>query len=455
MGTLDLTNDSPDISAGRLDLGEYAINFDDAVSPLNPQTARVEANRCYFCYDAPCMNACPTGIDIPGFIRKIATGNLSGAAVRILEQNVLGGSCARDCPTEILCEQACVRKAEGENPITIGNLQRYAMDNGLDGMPHPFARAETTGRRVAVVGGGPAGLACAHRLAMLGHDVTIFEAREKLGGLNEYGVAEYKLAHDFAAREVAFIMEIGGIEVKLGTALGRDVTLSSLRSEYDAVFLGLGLGAVKALDCEGEELAGVFNAVDYIASIRQTDDFASLPIGRRIVVIGGGNTAIDIAVQAKRLGAEDVILVYRRGPDAMTATGHEQEFAQTNGVTIKHWARPLRIEGVDGHATRVIFEYTALDTSGKLIGTGREFIIETDMVFKAIGQSFVADPLREGTESPLELENGRIKADDEGRTSLEGVWAGGDCVAGGQDLTVESVQAGKLAAHSIDRALRK
>ncbi len=455
MGTSNLTKDSPDISAGRLDLSEYAINFDDAVPPLNPQTAHVEANRCYFCYDAPCMNACPTGIDIPGFIKKIATGNLTGAAVRILEQNVLGGSCARDCPTEILCEQACVRKAEGENPITIGSLQRYAMDNGLEGMPHPFSRAETTGKRVAVVGGGPAGLACAHRLAMLGHDVTIFEAREKLGGLNEYGVAEYKLANGFAAREVAFIMEIGGIDVKLGTALGRDVTLADLRSEYDAVFLGLGLGAVKALDCEGEVLEGVYNAVDYIASIRQADDFASLPIGRRIVIIGGGNTAIDIAVQAKRLGAEDVTLVYRRGAEAMSATDHEQEFAQTNGVTIKYWSRPLRIEGVNGHVTAAVFERTALDKSGKLVGTGLEFTIEADMVFKAIGQNFVADPLKDGSQSVLELENGRIKADDEGRTSIEGVWAGGDCVAGGQDLTVESVQAGKLAAHSIDRALRK
>ncbi|KAB7741705.1 NAD(P)-binding protein [Parvibaculum sedimenti] len=455
MGTSNLTKDSPDISAGRLDLSEYAINFDDAVPPLNPQTARVEANRCYFCYNAPCMTACPTGIDIPGFIKKIATDNLTGAAVRILEQNILGGSCARDCPTEILCEQACVRNAEGESPITIGSLQRYAMDNGLDGMPHPFTRAETTGKRVAVVGGGPAGLACAHRLAMLGHEVTIFEAREKLGGLNEYGVAEYKLANDFAAREVAFIMEIGGIEVKLGTALGRDVTLAGLRAEYDAIFLGLGLGAVKALDCEGETLEGVYNAVDYIASIRQAEDFALLPIGRRIVVIGGGNTAIDIAVQAKRLGAEDVTLVYRRDAEAMSATDHEQEFAQTNGVTIKYWSRPLRIEGVNDHVTKVVFEHTGLDTNGKLVGTGREFVIEADMVFKAIGQSFVADPLKDSEQSLLELSQGRIKADDEGRTSLGGVWAGGDCVAGGQDLTVESVQAGKIAAHSIDRVLRK
>lgn len=455
MDQAELADDIPDIATARLTAEQYEKNFGDAVPPYDAQSALIEANRCYFCYDAPCMNACPTGIDIPGFIKKISTGNLTGAAVRILEQNVLGGSCARDCPTEVLCVDACVRNTHEDKPIAIGRLQRYAMDNGLDnGAPHPFTRAPVTGKRVAIVGGGPAGLACAHRLATLGHDATIFEAREKLGGLNEYGVAEYKLADHFAAKEVDFILSIGGIEVKTGTALGRDVTLAALRNEYDAVFLGLGLGAVKALDCEGEALGGVYNAVDYIASLRQTGDFGALAIGRRVVVIGGGNTAIDIAVQAKRLGADDVTLIYRRGPDEMTATAHEQEFAQTNGVTIKHWARPLRLDGKDGHVRRAIFETTVLDTNGKLTGTGKTFAIEADMVFKAIGQSFLSQPVTADAQDMLELFDGRIGADKEGRTSLPDVWAGGDCVAGGQDLTVEAVQAGKLAAHSIDRALR-
>jgi glutamate synthase (NADPH/NADH) small chain len=459
MQQTDLTGDGaeiaagPDIAAGRLSREEYDANFGDAVPPFNEQSAIVEANRCYFCYDAPCMNACPTGIDIPGFIKKISTGNLSGSAIRILEQNVLGGSCARDCPTEVLCEEACVRNAKEEKPIAIGRLQRYAMDNGLDqSEPHPFPRAPSSGKHVAVVGGGPAGLSCAHRLAMLGHEVTIFEARPKLGGLNEYGVAEYKLADEFAAREVDFVLGIGGIGIETGRTLGTNVSLAGLREDFDAVFLSIGLGGVKSLDCEGEALAGVYNAVDYIAALRQIDDFGAMPVGRRVVVIGGGNTAIDVAVQAKRLGAEDVTLVYRRGPDAMTATHHEQEFAQTNGVTIKYWARPLRMEGKDGHVRRAVFEHTALDANGKFGGTGETFAIEADMVFKAIGQTFVADPLS-GAEVP-ELASGRIKADAEGRTSLANVWAGGDCVAGGQDLTVEAVQAGKVAALSIDRALR-
>lgn len=442
-----------DIATGRLAPGEYELNFNDAVPPLTEQAAIVEANRCYFCYDAPCMNACPTGIDIPGFIKKIATGNVSGSAARILEANVLGGSCARDCPTEILCEQACVRKAEEEKPIEIGRLQRYAMDNGLDAMPYPFERAPATGKSVAVVGGGPAGLSCAHRLATLGHDVTIYEAKEKLGGLNEYGVAEYKLAHDFAAKEVAFVLAIGGIEVKTGMSLGTNITLADLRDQHDAVFLGLGLGAVKALGSEGEMLSGVHNAVDYIADLRQAEDFSTLPIGRRVVVIGGGNTAIDIAVQARRLGAEDVTLVYRRSPAEMSATHHEQEFAQMNGVKIKHWASPVRFEGEDGHVRRAIFEQTALDANGKLTGTGRQFAVEADMVFKAIGQSFVASPLKDCDADALDLDSGRIATDADGRTSLADVWAGGDCVAGGQDLTVKAVQMGKLAALSIDHTL--
>lgn len=458
MRQANLTGDSaeatagPDIAAGRLSRTEYEVNFGDAVSPFNEQSAVIEADRCYFCYDAPCMNACPTGIDIPGFIKKISTGNLTGSAIRILEQNVLGGSCARDCPTEVLCEDACVRNAKEKKPIAIGRLQRYAMDNGLKDEPHPFTRARSSGKHVAVIGGGPAGLSCAHRLATLGHEVTIFEARAKLGGLNEYGVAEYKLAGNFAAREVDFVLGVGGIGIETGRTLGGNISLSGLREDFDAVFLSIGLGGVKSLDCEGETLAGVYNAVDYIAALRQIDDFGAMPVGRRVVVIGGGNTAIDVAVQAKRLGAVDVTLIYRRGPDAMTATHHEQEFAQTNGVTIKYWARPLRMEGAGGHVRRAIFEHTALDASGKLGGTGESFAIEADMVFKAIGQTFVAASLS-GGEMP-ELASGRIKADAEGRTSLRGVWAGGDCVAGGQDLTVEAVQAGKVAALSIDRALR-
>jgi glutamate synthase (NADPH/NADH) small chain len=289
---------------------------------------------------------------------------------------------------------------------------------------------------------------------MLGHAVTVFEAREKLGGLNEYGIAAYKVANDFAQREVDFVMALGGIEARCGKALGRDVTLAQLRKDFSAVFLGMGLAGVNALQSEGEQLAGVEDAVAYIARLRQAADKAMLPVGRKIVVIGGGNTAIDIAVQSRRLGAEDVTIVYRRGPSQMSATHHEQEFAQTNGVKIKHWAKPARLIGEGGRVRTAEFEYTRLDGAGKLAGTGERFTLAADTVFKAIGQTFVPDPLANGSQQVLELKGGRIAVNTDRQTSLPGVFAGGDCVSGGQDLTVQAVQDGKLAAHAIDRYLR-
>src|SRR5882724_9813333 len=444
----------PDIATGRLSPADYEANFGDVEPPLDSRQALIESSRCYFCHDAPCIEACPTGIDIPGFIRKIATGNLKGAAIEILDENIMGGICARVCPTEILCERACVRNLAEEKPVRIGALQRHATDHLFDHEIQPFARSARTGKRVAVVGGGPSGLACAHRLAMLGNDVVIFEARDKLGGLNEYGIAAYKVPEDFAQREVEFLLAIGGITVEHIKALGRDVALSGLRRDFDAVFLAFGLAGVNALGLEGEAMAGVEDAVAYIARLRQARDRACLPVGRKVVVIGGGNTAIDVAVQSKRLGAEDVTMVYRRGPAQMSATGHEQEFAQTNGVRIKHWARPVGLIGHQGKLRTVELEYTRLDPAGRLTGTGDGFTLEADMVFKAIGQIFVGTPLLDGAVEPLDLHTGRILVNDDQRTSLPGVWAGGDCVQAGQDLTVECVQHGKLAAHSIDRFLR-
>ncbi len=435
-----------DIAANRLSREEYERNFDDVEPPLERKHALVEASRCYFCHDAPCLEACPTGIDIPGFIRKIATDNVKGSAITILEENIMGGACARVCPTEILCEQACVRTAQEGKPVNIGALQRYATDWLFERGIQPFERVAPSGKRVAVVGGGPAGLACAHRLSMLGHATTVFEAREKGGGLNEYGVAAYKVPQDFAQREVAFILSLGGIDLRCGMALGRDVTLVQLRRDYDAVFLGTGLAGVNALKLEGENLKGVEDAVAYIERLRQAADKAALAIGRRVVVIGGGNTAIDIAVQAKRLGAEDVTMVYRRGPENMGATQHEQDFAQTNGVRIKHWARPAQLISENGALKAVEFERTGSET-------GR-FTLEADMLFKAIGQVFVPAPLSNGTNELLELKNGRIAVNGDRRTSLPNVWAGGDCIEG-PDLTVSAVQDGKLAAHAIDRYLKQ
>ncbi len=444
----------PDIAAGRLPAEVYVANFEtDAKEPLDRSRALVESSRCYFCHDAPCIEACPTGIDIPSFIRKIQTGNLKGSAKTILEQNIFGGACARVCPTEILCERACVRNIGEDKPVAIGLLQRHATDWLLERGVQPFARAPRTGKRVAVVGGGPAGLACAHRLAMLGHDTTVVEARPKLGGLNEYGIAAYKVPRDFAQSEVAFILSIGGIEPRTGVMLGRDVGLAQLRKEFEAVFLGMGLSGVGALQAEGEGLAGVMDAVAYIAELRQAKDKSRLPVGRRVVVIGGGNTAIDIAVQTRRLGAEDVTIVYRRGPEHMGATWHEQEFAQVNGVRIRHWARPARVIGESGHAAAVEFECTALDPAGRLVGAGDGFTLAADQVFKAIGQTFIADPVVPGAAEPLEIRDGRILVDGARATSLPGVFAGGDCVAG-VDLTVTAVEDGKIAAHSIDRYLK-
>jgi len=445
---------APDIAPGRLPAEAYRVNFEVSVKePLDPKRALVESSRCYFCYDAPCIEACPTGIDIPNFIRKIQTGNIKGSAVTILEQNIFGAACARVCPTEVLCERACVRNLAEDKPVTIGLLQRYATDWLFDRQVQPFMRAARTGKRVAVVGGGPAGLACAHRLAMLGHDVAVFEARPKLGGLNEYGIAAYKVPQDIAQREVDFILSIGGIEPHAGVMLGRDVSLAQLRRDFDAVFLGIGLAGVNALQAEGEQLSGVIDAVAYIAELRQAKEKSRLPVGRRVVVIGGGNTAIDIAVQTKRLGAEDVTIVYRRGPDQMGATHHEQEFAQVNGVKIKHWARPVRAVGMNGHVAEVEFEYTALDASGRLIGTNSGFTLAADQLFKAIGQTFMADPVVGDAAQPLELRNGRILVNEARATSLPGVYAGGDCVAG-VDLTVAAVEDGKIAAHAIDQYLR-
>ncbi|MBL8299861.1 MAG: NAD(P)-dependent oxidoreductase [Rhodanobacteraceae bacterium] len=440
-----------DIAAGRLSSGQLARNFDDVAPPLDRQSALIAAQRCYYCYDAPCIQACPTGIDIPSFIRRITTDNLRGAALDILGANVLGGMCARVCPTEILCEGSCVRNTAESQPVQIGALQRYATDWVFETDTTLFERAPATGKRVAVVGAGPAGLSCAHALARAGHEVVIFDARPKPGGLNEYGIAEYKVL-EFAAREIAWLLSLGGMRWEGQRVLGENLDLAELRRDYDAVFLGLGLGGVNALGIAGETLAGVRNAVDFIAELRQCDDFAQLPVGRRVVVIGGGNTAIDAAVQSKKLGAESVTLVYRRGSASMSATWAEQEFAKTQGVAVIEWAQPRRILG-EGAVSAIEFEYTQLDETGRLLGSGDYFTLAADSVLKAIGQSLLA-PRADGDGSNLiETRNGRIVVNAEFETSVPGVWAGGDCVGGKVDLTVQAVEDGKRAARSIHARL--
>ena len=439
------------LTAGRLAAEDYKANFSDIHPPLTRHEAFVEAERCYFCSDAPCQTACPTSIDIPLFIREIATGNDLGAAETILKSNILGGMCARVCPTETLCEEACVRETAEGKPVKIGLLQRHATDHLMDAGKQPFKRAASTGKKVAVIGGGPAGLACAHKLAEHGHSVTIFEAKDKLGGLNEYGIAAYKTTNDFAQREVDFILAIGGIEVKTSHALGNEIDIATLRRSYDAVFMGTGLAGVNKLGVSGEgALKGVRDAVDFIAELRQAKDLSKLSIGREVVVIGGGMTAIDAAVQSRKLGADHVTIAYRRGQDAMKASAYEQEVAQTHGVTVRTFVKPVALESQNGVVSGVTLEETDIE-NGKLVDTGQRYTLKADMVLTAIGQIFVPDGL--GGVDGLDLDGGRIKVDQHRRTSVKGLWAGGDCVAGGEDLTVAAVEDGKQAALSIHQSL--
>jgi dihydropyrimidine dehydrogenase (NAD+) subunit PreT len=436
-----------DIQSKRLSKPQLAANFADLHPPLSPHEALVESDRCYFCADAPCQQACPTSIDIPMFIREIQAGHPTSAAKTIFDQNILGGICARVCPTETLCEEVCVREVAEGKPVKIGLLQRYATDAAMK-EKQPYVRGKASGKKIAVVGAGPAGLACAHRLAMHGHDVTLFDARKKAGGLNEFGIAAYKTVDDFAQKEVDFVLAIGGIKVEHGKALGKGLKLAQLEKDYDAVFLGLGYAGVNALGIKDENVKGVEDAVAYIAELRQAKDLAKLQVGRSVVVIGGGMTAIDIAVQSKLLGAEEVTILYRRGQDHMKASGFEQELAQTHGVAIRDWVMPKKLHVKAGKVVGLKVEETKM-AGKKLAGTGKTYDVAADVVFKAIGQHYV-----DVTAGVLALQDGRIKVDDNKRTSRPKIWAGGDCVAGNRALTVAAVDDGRRAAESINIYLK-
>jgi len=434
------------VQPARLPKETLAENFTDLHAPFADHEAAVAADRCYFCYDAPCVTACPTSIDIPLFIRQIQTGHPDGAAKTIFDQNILGGMCARVCPTETLCEEVCVRETAEGKPVEIGRLQRFATDSMMSAGAHPYRRADVTGKRIAVVGAGPAGLACAHRLAMKGHDVVVFEARPKPGGLNEYGIASYKTVNDFAQAEVAWLMKIGGIEMIYAQGLGEDgLTLDALSSEYDAVFLGMGLAGVNALRADGEDKDNVLDAVDFIADLRQAGNISSLPVGRNVVVIGGGMTAVDAAVQSKLLGADTVSIVYRRGRDRMAASRFEQDLAASRGVNLIFNAQPVAVHG-NGAVREIEFAYTESSPDG-LKPTGETFRLAADQVFKAIGQQL------DGAPDGIALDSGKIAVTGAGRTSIDRVWAGGDCASGGDDLTVTAVAEGRDAAEDIHASL--
>ena len=431
---------TPGIAADRLSNEALAQNFADLHVPLEPHEVRVAADRCYFCYDAPCVTACPTDIDIPLFIRQISTDRSEAAAKTIFDMNILGGMCARVCPTEVLCEQACVREVSEGKPVEIGRLQRYATDTLMTKNIHPFSRAASTGKNVAVVGAGPAGLSCAHRLALKGIDVTIYDARSKAGGLNEYGIAAYKSTNDFAAKEVAWLLSVGGITIENNKTLGVDMTLDGLSSDFDAVFLSVGLGGVNALSMSSEDDTCMSDAVGFIETLRQTTDLASIPIGRNVVVIGGGMTAVDAAVQSKLLGAEQVTIAYRRGREAMSASRYEQDLAASHGVKLLFNVQPVTLETLEPSAALVL-EYTATK-DGRLTGTGETMRISADQVFSAIGQTLATD-------GGLALDGRKISVTGAGRTSRDRVWAGGDCASGGDDLTVTAVAEGRDAAMDI------
>lgn len=429
-------------------------NFEDLYPKYTIDEALKESSRCLYCFDAPCMRACPTRIDIPGFIRQILDRNPVGAAETILSANILGGSCARACPTEVLCEGACVDNTMLNAPVKIGRLQRYACDTATERNITFFEPGKPTGKKIAVVGGGPAGMACAHEARRLGHEAVVFDANEVPGGLNTLGIAPYKISTEFALAEVELVKKIG-VDYRTNSPVDGK-KLKQLLSEYDAVFLGIGLGRTASLDLPGEDLDGVQEAIDFVRMIH-TVPYAQIPIGRRVVIIGGGNTAIDMSTESVSLGAEEVTVVYRRGADDMPAYAHEQEHAKDLGVGFKFFAAPTRFVGEGGKLTGVEFQRMSLEGEGRSARlnpvAGSEFVVPCDMAVKALGQVALVDFLKEIEGLNLN-KKGVIAVDPETfETSVPKLFAGGDCTSGGKEI-VNAVQEGKLAARAIDEMLK-
>jgi dihydropyrimidine dehydrogenase (NAD+) subunit PreT len=433
----------------RLSPEQLAANFADLPPPMQVDEALAEASRCLYCFDAPCTRACPTLIDVPRFIRQIAHRDEGGAARTILEANIFGGSCARACPTEVLCEGACVDGALLKAPIAIGRLQRFACDAATKHGVRFFEAGPATGHRVAIIGAGPAGLSCAHELRRLGHDVVVFEARDIPGGLDTLGIAAYKISAEFALEEIGQICSIG-IDLRLDHRVNVDEILRLL-AEYDAVFLGIGMGRTAMPGIEGQDLPGVWEALEFIFQTH-THPFEACEVGRHVLIIGGGNTAIDVATAAHRLGAETVTIAYRRDESAMPAFAYEYGLAKADGVRFEWDALPLRVIGSDGRASGVEFARVARDGSASRLGvlrplSGSEFVIEADMVVMALGH----EPLIEliAALPGLEHDGGRVKVDAAtGATTVPKLYAGGDCLRNGGEV-VDAVADGKRAAVGI------
>jgi dihydropyrimidine dehydrogenase (NAD+) subunit PreT len=442
--------------ATRLSPEQLEKNFADINPPLTEAQALEEGARCLFCHDAPCIKACPTEINVPQFIRQILTGNMRGSARTILSANILGHSCARVCPTSVLCEGACVLNAEGKKPVEIGKLQRYAVDPVIDGGTQLFQAGAANGRRVALIGAGPASLSCAAELRQRGYETMIFDANQQPGGLDTYGIAAYKMRAADVEKEVAMVRALG-VEIRSATAVGKDMSVAQLESEFDAIFLGIGLGTTDDLNIPGEDLLGCRDAISFIEETKSRE-LAEVPVARRIAVIGGGNTAIDVVTAARRLGAEEVYMVYRRGPEEMSAFDYEYELAKKDTVMFWWQAMPVRIIGDDhGHVAAlecVRTERGAKDPRGRssfVPVPGSEFRLEVGMVVKALGQKRKTDFLQQI--AGLQLKNGCVVADARTmRTTNPKYFAGGDCVNGGGEV-VDAVAHGKRAALGIDQML--
>jgi dihydropyrimidine dehydrogenase (NAD+) subunit PreT len=426
---------------------EVVERFGDLHPPFDRQAAVPEANRCLYCFDAPCTTACPTHIDVPRFIKKIASGNLAGSARTILDANILGASCARACPVEVLCEGACVMHRYNKQPIQIARLQRFAMDSLHEsGAPLPFEPGAETGLSVALIGAGPASLACAAELRRRGIRAHLYDARPLPGGLNTYGVAEYKLPLVESLREIEMLSQLG-VDFHFETMIDA-AALAELERKHDAVFLGIGLGAIHRLGIAGEQLSGVTNALDLIAGYKSG---ALTKVPERVVVVGAGNTAIDAAIASVRLGATDVHIVYRRGPEQMSAFSFEYEHARDEGVKFLWHVLPIRIHG-DKTVERIeLTKLVATEDGAIAPQPGSEFSLETDLIVLSIGQGTLAGFLAEsvGINAKIELQRGRILIDRAtGQTSNPKFFAGGDCTNGGREV-VDAVADGKRAGIGI------
>jgi dihydropyrimidine dehydrogenase (NAD+) subunit PreT len=438
------------ISNNRLSTEQYEQNFSDIHPPFENKTAaQVEANRCLFCYDAPCMKSCPTSIDVPKFIKQIATDNIKGSAHTIFISNIMGAGCSKVCPVEKLCEGACVYNLLDEKPIPIAKLQRYSTEKAMEHHWKLFDRKPSTGKKVAIVGAGPAGLSCAHVLSREGIDVTIFEKESKGGGLMTYGIAAYKVTPEFCEAEVNYILSIGGITVKYNHELGKNISLSDLQRDYDAVYIGMGVGVARQLDIPGENLEGVIDAIGFIYEIR-AKGFPVVPVGDKVAVIGMGMTAIDAATQAKRLGAKEVTLVYRRTEAEKPCTDVELDIAKLDGCEVIWLAAPKEVKGENNKVNQLVCSVMTLgepDASGRRspVDTGQTFTLDVDMVIKAAGQV----PFEQLVNTNgIVNKNGKIVIDNNCSTNITGVFAGGDAVNGGKEV-VDAAQAGKDGAKAI------